>query len=867
MAASRETPQDREDRESALAASATHPEPAPAETKPAKAPRPTRRGTPKSAAADPPIVLDADPAPTFGRRPAAGERRSLVGSAARIKIDDRKAIQALRYRRQAWQSEAWDYADEVPEIGHTLDFTANLLSKLRLYSAVRPDPTGPPVPVDDPEAKVDATDAKIAMDVLSRLSSVEGGQSVLLGDLAYNLEVAGECYLHGHEDPDTGEEDWNVRSVDELVVTGDSFALRAGPGVNVYQQIPADDVVIRLWQKHRRFGQLATCAMRRVLSAAENLLLLDRELRATAQSRLPNGLLLVSQDMSFGPPDPTRDLGDGDARDDPFLSDLDEAFRTAIQEPGAASAAQPIVVQVPYDQVEHGANLVKLGRDMDATLESRQEAQVMRVARGLAMPVEVSTGLQETTFANAAQVKRSEWESYGEPKATLMVDALTSGYYQWMLVEAGMDRVQARQHFIWYDPSACIAAPDPITFADKDHEDGLISDEARRRLHGHSEADAPTDDEIARRMLFRATRIDPTVMAQLFKITGIAPDIQIPMPPNGFIGDNVDQPEQPAKIVAAATLALPAGASRGRRLGRQLASIDMDLRTRLRTEANASMRRALEKAGNRLRSKASDQHDSAIRNLAATVPSADLAAVMGPGMVAAVGFAADDLLRGAFHDLAATFNAWTSRAYRQAMQAYQAEGGRIDADQEQALTVAADSRTADAAEWLLGAVAALAARRLYDPTPGVEPQGEVADGVPAGLIRQAMALAGGWSPTEGANGSVLAASGGPVGGVAVSADIVGLLADNGGGVEGYVWVYGPAPRQTPFEPHELMDGISFSSWDDDVLTNDDGWPDDLLYPGDHDGCLCDAEPVLFMPEGDIAAEVGPSGQLPEGDDQ
>jgi hypothetical protein len=66
----------------------------------------------------------------------------------------------------------------------------------------------------------------------------------------------------------------------------------------------------------------------------------------------------------------------------------------------------------------------------------------------------------------------------------------------------------------------------------------------------------------------------------------------------------------------------------------------------------------------------------------------------------------------------------------------------------------------------------------------------------------------------------------------------GIMGDNGIAAVGYTWVHGFVPN--PFDPHVELDGVEFSSWTDDVLANNDSWPDvDFFMPGDHDGCSCD----------------------------
>jgi hypothetical protein len=95
-----------------------------------------------------------------------------------------------------------------------------------------------------------------------------------------------------------------------------------------------------------------------------------------------------------------------------------------------------------------------------------------------------------------------------------------------------------------------------------------------------------------------------------------------------------------------------------------------------------------------------------------------------------------------------------------------------------------------------------------------------------------------------------------VGGIGLGDLLRGEMASRGVAVEGYRWVYGPAARRRPFEPHARLAGTTFQNFDDDVLANSAGWPPfSHFMPGDHSGCLCDVEPVLIAPDGSVTRDV------------
>jgi hypothetical protein len=126
--------------------------------------------------------------------------------------------------------------------------------------------------------------------------------------------------------------------------------------------------------------------------------------------------------------------------------------------------------------------------------------------------------------------------------------------------------------------------------------------------------------------------------------------------------------------------------------------------------------------------------------------------------------------------------------------------------------------------------------------------------VPPGLVRQAVAEAGGAAgitTVEGNGAYITLQNGGsrPAGGIGTGELLVEAMRDHDVQLEAYRWVYGPARRQRPFEPHQSLDGAVFRNFDDPVLSNDSGWPEFAYYlPGDHSGCMCDVEPVIVTPD-------------------
>lgn len=318
-------------------------------------------------------------------------------------------------------------------------------------------------------------------------------------------------------------------------------------------------------------------------------------------------------------------------------------------------------------------------------------------------------------------------------------------------------------------------------------------------------------------------------------------------------------------VEAAATELLPA---REQPPGQQLLAIDVEARNRLLAACDAALERALERAGNRLRAKANAQR-ATLRN----VPARLCCAHWGPTLVAAAGLDDADLLDGAWDQLETEYRRIGASAQKRALKfASRLVGmGEPDARAVYGLRQAEDL---DAGwRWMKEAMGSLAKARLYTPDPGAPDVGEFdpTSRTPTGLVRQAMRVAGGVKgsanvidlSTKG-SGDVWATvpDGSAPGGIATGELITQLLRDEGGAVQGYRWVYGPADRRHPFHPHLRLDGLVFASFTDPRLAVQGSFPGTGHYiPGDHRGCICDYEPLVLTPE--QVARLRADGYLPE----
>lgn len=863
-------------------------------------------------------------------RPVA--RRALVADASPLNLRDKIEARRLRVLRQGWQEDAMNYADAVPELSFAYRFIQHCASRMRYFPAlVDPDqPDGPPIDMKHaigasaqavPEGLAD-----VAGEAMQSLGVGRLGVAPLQKSLSWNFGVPGEAYILGQEDPQDGSQSWSIRSIDEFMVYEDTYKLREVPldpqGTLGWIDLdPAKTYAARMWVPHPRFRKLATSPMRALLDVAEELLLLSRDVRAIARSRLAGaGILKIPEGMrmiSF----------EGDSEDGPteaWFGRFSEIMMTPIAEEGVASAVVPIAVSGEADQLAALEHLVLDRPYSPLAMELRAEA-IGRIATGLDIPREVLEGMSDPNHWGAWLVSDDTFRHHIEPQVIEQVDALTVGYLRAWLRTAGIPEYWVQRTCIWYDPTELITKPDPMQNAVQLHDRFVLSNRALLKAGGFSEEDQPDSLEVEFRMLQKTRTFPPNMVEAIFHafdpaltfppittsgtIPGISPtgeEIEaLPPPPEAppvtaTPGPGASAPPSPiatpspaAPPAAAAEEPASFAADRARfaaaeraarraeqmapyaRLSRRLAEVDAALRARVQQAATSAMLRVLDRAGARLRSKGQEKRyrawDGWDRIKRPEVTNARVASVLGEQTVMALGYPdAHALLDADWSELRKQFTGWVRAAQAQATKiACQLAGTSPESHEGQALAARLEAAVEPAWSTFEAELNARAADLLYNPAPNsgaeeIDPNTVVK----AGMVRRALTIAGGAQPKrtvvadagpdspdytpegddqpEGAGSASLTVV--PDGQIGTGDAVTEMLgeADNVT-AQSFEWVHGPTMR--PFEPHEELDGTSFSSWDDDQLSNTEGWPEnDYYFPGDHDGCSCDFTTIWGPPE-------------------
>ena len=478
--------------------------------------------------------------------------RALTAAATTIKIGDKGEAEAFRKRRASatgsWQSEAWEYYDEIGEIKQAFTTISSVVSRIRLYSAVVEDPSATPSAIEDVEG-MDPTLADAAKRALDRLDASFGGQSGLLRDATLNLSVAGECYLvQVPERIGTGlPETWDIRSVDELRVEKDDsytiVARRDLAGINTgsvkkpingITHLPTGAFVGRIWRTHPRYTEDADSSMRGLLALCEELLMINRTFRGMEKSRMNAGMIFVPDGISTAATaDPETPQDDPDAAEaageqtleemaDEFEENFIQAMITPIQDESSAAVVAPLIVRGPTELGEK-ISYKTFDRKFDETLGKRAEQVLDRILQGLDIPKDIITGLSNVKYSNSVQINESLFRAHIEPMVLVIADSLTKIYLRPYLISQGFDEVDVNRIVIWYDSSAVSTRNDRAADADSGFEKGVLSAAAWRRMHGFSDTDAPTATEIGINLLRNNSALSPELTQAL--LTAVAPEL------------------------------------------------------------------------------------------------------------------------------------------------------------------------------------------------------------------------------------------------------------------------------------------------------------------------------------------------------
>lgn len=404
-------------------------------------------------------------------------RRTILTASA-MQVDPRDT-EARRLRAADWQKKAFYYVKNTPELNYASRFYAKMLARLRIFPATR-----------DASEEVTPIESGLPVDLLDRIQDPSGGRSALLKAYGRMMFIAGEGYLFGR-DLGTGRERWSFVSPTEVELSDGKILWRPNESGSPREfTFGTQALAYRMWSPDPEYSGEAESPMKAVLEIAEELAILTKAVRATAVSRILNGVLKVPAEISFGSEEPGLD---DDPEENRFLADLIDHITGAIENAGSAEAATPFLAEGAAEFLRE-LEWMKMHDPATDYMEQGLRAEaVQRFAVGLDMPPEILKGLAEANHWGARQIMHDTWKSHGAPIAEQFCDDLAEAYLRPALEAEGYEDWDSV--VISYDDAEVVASPDRTEDADRAHDRGQISDAGYLKLKGIDKALQPNEEE------------------------------------------------------------------------------------------------------------------------------------------------------------------------------------------------------------------------------------------------------------------------------------------------------------------------------------------------------------------------------------
>jgi hypothetical protein len=484
-----------------------------------------------------------------------------------------------------------------------------MLRRLRVYPAMKTDSGSKPKQITE----------GLPAEAMNAIQDKAGGMGQILGNYGRLMFATGEGTLLALN-IGTPDEYWSFVWNDEVEIerkgkTVTKIIHTPMPGGKGVEYGPNEARAYRLWTPHPRCSGEADSPMRSALDIAEELLILTSAVRATAVSRITQGILLMPIEIA---PAPAEAGGDENPENDPYISDFTSHIEAQIENAGTASAGAPYINWASYEYLDRIRHLQLHDPQTDYMERQLRSEAVERLARGFDFPPEVLIGLSSSNHWAARQIIDDMWRSHGAPVAQQFCEDLNDAYLRPTLREGRYPDWE--DVVVAFDESEVVVQPDRSDDADAAMDRGSIGHVGYRSLKNIPEDFAPTQEEHDEWLAIKLR--DPSVM-------GLEPTPTDPSqgpPPPGPEGDSGRQ----TRVVAS--------------VSRELGAIEM------------AIARCRELAGIRLRKKERSFPECIM--LAHGQPSSMVASIIGTESIHQMSTTAAALVKGGADTLRSMLLAW-----------------------------------------------------------------------------------------------------------------------------------------------------------------------------------------------------------------
>lgn len=481
--------------------------------------------------------------------PTPKKAKMMVASAARVAAGRRIA----RVPNAEWQEKAWRLFDAMGELRFSASWISNSASQVNLALG-RVGPGGSdPVPVrETPETPLTPLEA----DALQLVAELGGGPAHLpemMQHLATLIAVAGLGWILIEEDlaAPTGWK-WSARSNDELRDTGTEWEVETGLEDDPewdnqgWRPVAKNHVLIKVWKRHPRHADVSDSPVRAAIPILEQLEGIDAHVNATSASRLAGaGILFSPSEVEYQAPDVEGDANDPDedinyANVDGLLDDLIENARMAAKDPDDPAAVIPLPIEVPAEFIEAFRHMTFWTEYSEQVIELSDRA-VKRFALAMDMPPEAVTGMTDASHWAAWRVAEEGVTIHIAPLVRVITTAITINWLHVNLLALNHDPKEVIKLIVFGDTTSLLVRPDKSADTTVGYQEIEVSADSYRREIGLSSDDKPSQSEFLRRVLMRTMDRNPELSSLLLPI--IAQDVITPEDVKGLDWSTVS-PEQ-----------------------------------------------------------------------------------------------------------------------------------------------------------------------------------------------------------------------------------------------------------------------------------------------------------------------------------
>lgn len=536
------------------------------------------------------------------KKALAAAPNSLVASAARIRGGS-SFVRSKKQEHSAWHAEAWTMYDLIGEFRYGCDWIGGMLSKADIYATV-----------ETTEGVEKIEDGNI-LEYISQFFGNADGRAEMFRLVGIHMSVTGECYLVGYPDPDPmgdGGDKWEVAASTKCIRPSTDQANDWWKVNDVtLEGVPQDQVTaIRVWRPHPLNPQLSISPALAALTTLRQLHKLSLYVSAQMDSRLASaGILLMPDTMTFPPP-PSADGKEPQVKSANNAQDLMtlimESMTAQLMNPGTAESQTPIVITASVEAIQAIKHLTFWSELDEHAMELRKEA-IGRLALSMDVPPEVLQGAADSNHWSAWQADESAIKAHAEPLLKIITTAIGKEYLRPLIsvddAYAG-DRLSA--YSVAADTSEMRLRPNRSKEALELHALGVLSDEALIRECGFDPTDMRTDEQMIvwfkRKVAAGSTT--PELVEAALKDLGV--DLKVIRPVEDVSRETQEGRPAPS-LEDHPTQDIPdpkrsADRKEAREEGR-VPSSDVERKASLLAASEQLVFRALERAGNKLKSK------------------------------------------------------------------------------------------------------------------------------------------------------------------------------------------------------------------------------------------------------------------------